>query len=246
MADGDNRQELRLRVNGEKPLAELTTALNDFCDAAHDRGAATVVIAIGVTSPERRSWPDSVRIGEVNRWERAVRRLERLRCASLAVAHGICGGPALDLFLATDYRIVAPDLKLLLPVNDGQFWPGMALYRLVNQAGLGRGRELVLWGSALTAEQVRSIGLVDEVSSDVEAAVRAAQVLFARLSGTEIAIRRQLLMEATTSTYEEALGVHLAACDRELRRLNAPGSRPEAERIRAAPAAPKPDRSRDE
>lgn len=213
------RQGLQLRVDGEQPLAVLASKLNAFCATAQDRDAATVVIALGITSPESRSWPGSVRIGDVNRWERAVRRLERLPCASIAVAHGICGGPSLDVLLATDYRIAAPDLKLLLPVNDGQFWPGMALYRLAHQAGLGRGRQLALWGSELAAERAASIGIVDELSADVETAAEAAQVLFARLPGAEIAIRRQLLMEAAASSYEDALGAHLAACDRELRRL---------------------------
>ncbi|MEK8174877.1 hypothetical protein NKH77_54940 [Streptomyces sp. M19] len=40
-----------------------------------------------------------------------------------------------------------------------------------------------------------------------------------RISDQELAVRRQLLLEAASVEYDEALGVHLAACDRELRRL---------------------------
>jgi isomerase DpgB len=35
--------------------------------------------------------------------------------------------------------------------------------------------------------------------------------------GAELAIRRQLMLEAMTTTFEDALGTHLAACDRALR-----------------------------
>ena len=48
---------------------------------------------------------------------------------------------------------------------------------------------------------------------------QAAVVMLGRVAGAEHAIRRQLLLEAATTSYEDALGAHLAACDRELRRL---------------------------
>ncbi|MCZ9336264.1 enoyl-CoA hydratase/isomerase family protein, partial [Streptomyces sp. TRM76130] len=37
------------------------------------------------------------------------------------------------------------------------------------------------------------------------------------LSGKELAIRRQLLFDAANTAFEDALGPHLAACDRALR-----------------------------
>ncbi|KOG89867.1 enoyl-CoA hydratase, partial [Streptomyces varsoviensis] len=37
------------------------------------------------------------------------------------------------------------------------------------------------------------------------------------LSGKDLAIRRQLLLDARTTSFEDALGPHLAACDRLLR-----------------------------
>ena len=36
-------------------------------------------------------------------------------------------------------------------------------------------------------------------------------------TGRELAIRRRLLLDATTTSYEDALGAHLAACDRAVR-----------------------------
>jgi isomerase DpgB len=68
-------------------------------------------------------------------------------------------------------------------------------------------------------ERATELGLIDQVSEDISAAVLTAAVLTGRTSDQELAVRRQLLLEAASVEYDDALGVHLAACDRELRRL---------------------------
>jgi isomerase DpgB len=72
-------------------------------------------------------------------------------------------------------------------------------------------------GQDLPVAHAHALGLVDEVSDDVAAAQVAAVERLRVISGRELAIRRQLLLEATSTSYEEALGAHLAACDRQLR-----------------------------
>jgi isomerase DpgB len=59
---------------------------------------------------------------------------------------------------------------------------------------------------------------VDELTADVEGALAAVADRAGAVDGGELAIRRQLLRDATTISFEEALGGHLAACDRMLRR----------------------------
>jgi isomerase DpgB len=178
------------------------------------------VLRLGATRPEDRSWPGAVEIQDVNRWERAVRRLERLTAVSIAVGSGTCGGHALDLLLAADYRIATADFRLLLPVNDGHFWPGMAIHRLANQLGVARARQLVLWGHEISARRAVELGLIDEIATEPTDAVQAATLLLGRVSGADLAVRRQLLLEAPATSFEEAIGAHLAACDRELRRVH--------------------------
>ncbi|MEV0730588.1 enoyl-CoA-hydratase DpgB [Polymorphospora sp. NPDC050346] len=203
-----------------RPLAELTAAVNAICDEVEQRVERTVVVLrLECTSAESRMWPGEVGIRDVNRWERAVRRLERLPAANVAVASGLSGGPALDLLLAADFRIGAPDLVLVLPVNDGHFWPGMSVYRLVQNLGVARARQIVIWGMDLSVTKASELGLIDQISEDLDDAAHTAVVLMGRVSDQELAVRRQLLLEASTAEYDEALGVHLAACDRELRRL---------------------------
>ena len=209
-------------VAGTRPLTELTAAVNAVCAEAEDRrDHVVVVLRLVPDAGGSREWPGRVTIQDVNRWERAVRRLERLPALTVTVVEGTCGGPALDLLLASDYRIGSADLRLVLPVNDGHFWPGMALFRLVQHLGAGWARKVVLWGVDLSADRAVDLGLVDQLSTDLAEAVHTAAVLRGRISGPETTVRRQLVLEAASAEYEEALGVHLAACDRELRRLRA-------------------------
>jgi isomerase DpgB len=109
----------------------------------------------------------------------------------------------------------------------------MSLYRLVHHIGSAKARQLVLWGREIAVERCVELGLIDQVSEDLHEAVRATIRDLALQPGSELAIRRRLLLEATSSPFEDALGTHLAACDRELRRLRAPGH------AAAVPAKPK-------
>lgn len=211
---------VELKVDGTRPLAELTASVNAICDEVEQRAERTVVVLRFEGTPvESRPWPGEVTIRDVNRWEKAVRRLERLPAANVAVASGPCGGPTLDLLLAADFRIGAPDLVLVLPVNDGHFWPGMSVYRLVQNLGVARARQIVIWGMDISVTKASELGLIDQVSDELEHAIHTAIVLMGRVSDQELAVRRHLLLEAPAAQYDDALGVHLAACDRELRRL---------------------------
>lgn len=214
---------LEARIDVTAPLPDLTAALGEACQWADTRPKPPVLaLRLGsLTSPAQRSWPAGAAQHDVNRWERAVRRLERTEAVIIAIAAGLSGGPAIDLLLAADYRIASGDLRLLLPVNDGHMWPGMAIHRLVQQVGIARARQFVLWGHELSAQRAYDLGLVDELTDDLDPTLAAAALLLGRISGPDFAIRRQLLHEAATSDYDEALGAHLAACDRELRRLAA-------------------------
>jgi isomerase DpgB len=178
----------------------------------------TLLIRITGGHPDGAAWPYEVGVHTVNHWERALRRLERLRAVSIAVVDGLCQGPALDVLLVTDYRLSTVDTRLRIPSAAGGTWPGMALYRLANQLGTARARQAVLFGQDIPAVRAGEWGLLDEVVDEPVARVRDVVKGFAGLSGTEVSVRRQLLLEAENTAFEDALGTHLAACDRALRR----------------------------
>jgi isomerase DpgB len=102
----------------------------------------------------------------------------------------------------------------------------MALHRLAQQgAGSAAIRRAALFGTPLDATRALALHMVDEVTDDVEGSLTAAVELTAPFTGSELAIRRQLLLDARTVPFEEALGAHLAACDRALRRVSAEETR---------------------
>jgi isomerase DpgB len=217
---------LSIRIDGRQPLsAESVAALGALCDNAEDRAdCGTVVVHVSGVPPAG-SWTRDLNVALVSKWERGLRRLERLPTATIGVATGDCGGSALDALLATDYRIAAASARLLMPVEAGATWPGMALYRLSHQTDITTIRKAVLFGVPIEAREALAARLVDELTDDPASALAAAAEFTGTFSGAELAIRRQLMLDAVTVSFEDALGRHLAACDRTLRRVSA-GARP--------------------
>jgi isomerase DpgB len=214
-----DRGDLILRVDGSRPLSTETVAeLGAACGRAEDGDTSGVVLICvsGVPGPQ---WPSGLSVALVSKWERELRRLERLPAVTIAVADDDCGGPALDALLATDYRIMPAWAKLVVPVVAGVSWPGMALYRLARQAaGAAHARRAALFGMPIGAATAQAMGVIDEVTDNATISLERAMEVAAAAEGTELAIRRQLVLEAPTTTFEDALGIHLAACDRALRR----------------------------
>jgi isomerase DpgB len=217
--------DLVVRVDGRRSLsAGLVTALAAACDNAEDRADRNAVILHVSGVPEEP--PDgAVTVALVSKWERVLRRLERLPAATIAVASGECGGLALEALLATDYRIATASVRLLMPARARATWPGMVLYRLARQAGAAAARRAVLFGLPIVAADAVAMRLIDELAIDTPGALAAAEELAGAIPGAELAIRRQLMLDASAVSFEDALGGHLAACDRVLRQASADARR---------------------
>jgi isomerase DpgB len=203
--------------SGASPLStELAERLTQACDAA-ERGPGHLTVRVSGTPGD--GWADGLTVSAVSRWERAVRRFERLSATTIVAADGVCGGAALDILLAADVRIASPATILELPAAPGGIWPGMAMFRLADQGrGTATVRRAVLFGEPITAAEALAEQLLDQITDDVPAAVLKASTRAATVDGGELARRRQLMSDAGTTSFEEALGVHLAACDRLLRK----------------------------
>ncbi|HKS43666.1 MAG TPA: enoyl-CoA-hydratase DpgB [Amycolatopsis sp.] len=220
--NGALNEGLTLRIDGTVPLSiDAVKAVEELCahTEAHD---GTGAVPIRMSGAPVTSWTGGADVALVSKWERAVRRLERLGAITVAVAEGDLGGLALDVLLATDYRIAAPDTRLVVPVEDGVSWPGMATYRLARQAGIAAVRRAVLFGHPIEAGEAVTLSLLHEVAEDPAALLAEVTEELAAVPGRELAIRRQLIHDAVATSFEDALGVHLAACDRALRR-SSPG-----------------------
>jgi isomerase DpgB len=214
---GAGMADLVIRVDGtQPPSAEAIADIGAACCAAEDRDEYGRLI-VHVAGAPRRPWAGDLTLARLSRWERVLRRLERLPVTTIGVASGDCGGVALDALLATDYRIADTSVRLLLPIAAGATWPGLALYRLVQQAGVAAVRRTVLLGTPIEARGALALNLIDELTDDIATAL----AVMPSLSGPEVAIRRQLMLDAAVVDFDDAFGAHLAACDRVLRCLPA-------------------------
>jgi isomerase DpgB len=219
--------DLQLELDGGAVLcSNLVTRLTAFCNHVDDiprLSVVTLLLCGGRGETGHQPWPGAgIDVHLVNQWEQALRRLERLNAATIAAVSGVCNGVALEILLATDYRLAATQFRIILSGSRGEVWPGMAIYRLAHQVGVGRSRKLVLFGGELSATQAVEWGLVDEImEQNVASSVsRCAETLRRRMD-PDIAIRRRLLLDAPALSFENALGMHLAACDRVIRRAEA-------------------------
>ncbi|WP_229908045.1 enoyl-CoA-hydratase DpgB [Amycolatopsis oliviviridis] len=204
-----------LRFDGARTVtAAAVEEIGTLCDRAEDHREPGPVI-VHVTGAPPADWAKGLTVGLVSKWERVVRRFERLGRLTVAVASGECAGMALDLLLAADVRIAEPGTRLRLAGAGGGTWPGMSVYRLTKQAGAAGIRRAVLLGTPIDTDRALALNLIDEVSAEP---AKTLAGLAGVTDGAETAIRRQLIFEAGSTTFEEALGAHLAAADRALRR----------------------------
>lgn len=217
----------RLRIDAAQPLTPgLVAEVSALCDrleaAAHDRSDPAPVGVFHLTAASDPASAgtdrqDGVDVHLVSKWERTLRRLERLDAATVALVEGECSGVALDTLLATDYRVATPDVRLRLQTRADGVWPGMAVFRLAGHAGAAQVRRAVLLGTPIPAAEALGLHLLDEISEDAETALRSVTGHLAAFPGPELAVRRRLLIDAASISFEEALGSHLSACDRSLR-----------------------------
>jgi isomerase DpgB len=209
-----------LTITATALSADLVARVGELCDRVEDAGCDAVLLRLAGDPDAVR--PAAVTVGLVSQWERALRRLERSPVPLVATVHGTCAGPAVDALLVADYRVAAVDAELRLR-DRGTVWPGMALHRLVQQVGVARARRLVFGAARVGARDAEAWGLVDKVVEPhvVVGAAESAAGELSRMGGGDVAILRRLLLDSAAASFEDALGVHLAACDRVLRRSTA-------------------------
>lgn len=159
-----NRPQL---LNALNP--SLAAALADAAEtAARDPGIW--VVEVRGAGPSFSSGMDRTALsaGEVGEafyrhWVRALNYLEDMGKPVLAVIHGYCIGGGLQLALACDFRIAAADAVLGLGATRHGLIPDGAVLRLARVVGIGRAKELALLNDNISAEEARTIGLVNWV-----------------------------------------------------------------------------------
>jgi enoyl-CoA hydratase/carnithine racemase len=105
--------------------------------------------------------------------------LETLEKPVLAAITGSCVGGGLELALACDIRIAAPDARLGFPEHTIGLLPGLGgCSRFVKLVGPGVAKDLIFRGKLVDGQRAQQLGFVERVTTDPEtAAVDYAETL---------------------------------------------------------------------
>lgn len=139
--------------------------------------------------------------------------LEALPQPTVAAMQGAALGGGLELALACDFRLAVPRAQLGLPEVRVGILPGAGgTRRLPRVVGAAAVRELVLLGRRISAQRAYEIGLVNEVSENLTAAVEALLTDLGACAPLGVEQAKRVL--AGRSTEHEAYEVVLHSEDR--------------------------------
>lgn len=120
---------------------------------------------------------------EVLRLQDSVTAVARCPKPVIAAVHGYCIGGGVDLVAACDIRLASSDAifsvreaKVAIVADLG------SLQRLPAIIGAGHLAELAFTGKDISAERAKEIGLVNDVATDAEGVLKAAQALAAEIA----------------------------------------------------------------
>ena len=106
---------------------------------------------------------DRIDMSYHERFEKALRILEKMEKVVIVGMHGYCLGGALQLAMAGDIRVSTADCRIGLPAIRESLVPGLDTWRLPRYVGWGRAKKLILGGEDITGEEALNIGLVDHL-----------------------------------------------------------------------------------
>lgn len=146
------------------------------------RGEGPRGFCAGADIKQKREPETSIQVRRRMQASRWIEALDQVEKPIIAAIHGVCMGGGLELALACDIRVAAPDAVLALPETGLGLIPGGGgTQRLGRIVGAGRAMDLLLTGERLDANSARSIGLVTRVSASVESLIEEVAALADRI-----------------------------------------------------------------
>ena len=122
---------------------------------------------------EAADWTTAAFRANSRRLSRVFDGLEALEKPVLAAISGTCVGGGLELALACDVRIAAPDATLGFPEHNIGLIPGIGgSSRFVHLVGPGVAKDIVFRSELFDGERALDLGVVEHVEAEPEAAAR--------------------------------------------------------------------------
>jgi enoyl-CoA hydratase/carnithine racemase len=126
--------------------------------------------------------------------------LEAMEKPVLAAIEGTCVGGGLELALACDVRIAAPDATLGFPEHNIGLIPGLGgCSRLVHLVGPGTAKDLVFSRELFDGERALDLGVVERVEDDPVAAADAYARDLLDQPPQAVGLAKRVINEARTS-----------------------------------------------
>jgi enoyl-CoA hydratase/carnithine racemase len=194
---------------------------------------------------------DRVREDPPNWFQRAAYDWIRVPVPVIAAVHGACYGGGLQIALAADIRIAAPDARLSVMEIKWGLIPDMSITRtLPRLVGIDVAKELTYTGREISGAEAQSLGVVTRVSDDPLAAARALTDEIAGRSPDAIRAAKRLYDDAWTGSAEETLSLEastqlkLMGSQNQLAAVTAGVTKQPGEFVDPDPAPTSPDPAR--
>lgn len=144
--------------------------------------------------------------GTANRFQEFALAWRNLEVPVIAALHGVCYGAGMQLAIAADIRVAAPDTKLSIMEMKWGLVPdmgGMTLFPQVLRDDVLR--KLIYTAEVVPAEQGVALGLVTELAEDPLTRAMALAQQIAAQSPSAISAAKRLIAEAQSGTRESVL-----------------------------------------
>ncbi len=157
------------------------------------------------------------------RFEKALRILEKMEKVIIVGLHGYCLGGGLQLAMACDIRVSTPDCQIGLPAIRESLVPGLGTWRLPRYVGWGRAKKLILGGENISGEEALNIGLVDHLAPAADFFSHLDQIAANYLKSCSLGSRMSKLLtnSAFDLAYDEFLDEYFKLQERTQYSLDA-------------------------
>jgi len=196
-----------LTLNRPEALNALNTALTAALEAALERVRGLTDVRVLVISGRGRAFCAGNDITEMatlsgeaaealaRRQAALMEHFARLPQVTIAAIDGYALGGGLMLAMAQDLRIASDRARLGLPEVTLGFNPGYGIARLLDVAGGGHGRDLLLTGRTVHASEALRMGLVNRVvaAATLGASAEAWAAEIARVPGEGLAATKAIV-----------------------------------------------------
>jgi enoyl-CoA hydratase len=131
--------------------------------------------------------------------------LETMEKPIIAGIEGTCVGGGLELALACDVRIAAPDTTLGFPEHNIGLIPGLGgCSRLVHLVGPGKAKDLVFSRDLVDGETAHDLGIVERVAENPETAAREYGTDMLDRPLQAVGLTKRVINESRTSDLQAA------------------------------------------